>query len=389
MALSFFARKTAGDPIPTAAPTIRVDERSGLSGDSSAGPPTELSGLDFTRTDVGRGLARVAGMVEVMDHGEGIGATFEEAAVLYANGNDAEAAQVLTAVLDDPSAQCGEGLWMMLLDLLRLCGARRAFEVRAAAYAARFGRAQPVWSDLSAAVRAPPRVNLAGKLGARAQGQLARIAEIARGRGAVVISLAKVSEVDGLGSSLLYQLLQQLAAQGSEVQLSDFDAFARALARRLSPGWAEEADSWLLMLELLRHAGERVRFEELARDYASTFGPPAPQWSEPGPGGGSATASVVAPAAASARFVLAGELTGAANPTLRLLAERAADQDHLHVDCAGLRRMDFVCAGALFNLLATLRAQGKQVTLYKVNAMVAALLRIMSVDQVALVTLRR
>ena len=53
-----------------------------------------------------------------------------------------------------------------------------------------------------------------------------------------------------------------------------------------------------------------------------------------------------------------------------------------------LRRIDFVCAGTLFNILVTLQAQGKLVTLFNVNAMVAALLRVMSVDQVAHVTLR-
>lgn len=381
MALPFFARKSArdSDSISSAAP----DARPALPGDA----PTELSGLDFTRSDVGRGLARVAGMVEVMDHGEGIGAAFEEAAVLYANGNDADAAQVLTAVLDDPSAQCGEGLWMMLLDLLRLCGARRAFELRATAYAERFGRARPAWTDLSAAAaRMPPRVNLAGKLGARAQPQLARIGEIARGRGALLISLAKVSGVDGEGSALLGAQLRTLAEQGVAVQLVEFDAFARMLARRLSPGWAEEAGSWLLMLELLRQGGERARFDDLARDYASTFGQPVPRWDgRAAPASGAPDASLPAP---DAPFVLAGELAGASNEALRQLAARAAAITHLQVDCAGLRRMDFVCAGALFNLLASLRAQGKQVTLYRVNAMVAALLRIMGVDQVALVTLR-
>jgi anti-anti-sigma regulatory factor len=58
------------------------------------------------------------------------------------------------------------------------------------------------------------------------------------------------------------------------------------------------------------------------------------------------------------------------------------------VDCRRLRRIDFVCAGTLFNILVTLQAQGKLVRLVNVNAMVAGLLRVMSVDQVAKVTLR-
>ena len=50
--------------------------------------------------------------------------------------------------------------------------------------------------------------------------------------------------------------------------------------------------------------------------------------------------------------------------------------------------MDFVSAGTLFNVLSTLNGQGKRIALHNVNAMVGALLRVMSVDQVARVTLR-
>ena len=45
-------------------------------------------------------------------------------------------------------------------------------------------------------------------------------------------------------------------------------------------------------------------------------------------------------------------------------------------------------AGTLFNILSTLRTQGKQIKLQNVNAMVAALLRVMGVDQVAQVMVR-
>jgi anti-anti-sigma factor len=86
-------------------------------------------------------------------------------------------------------------------------------------------------------------------------------------------------------------------------------------------------------------------------------------------------------------FRLEGEITGATVDTIRKLAAFAAGRQVVEVDCSQLRRIDFVSAGTLFNILAKLQAQGKLVTLQNVNAMVAALLRVMGVDQVAQVTL--
>ena len=81
-------------------------------------------------------------------------------------------------------------------------------------------------------------------------------------------------------------------------------------------------------------------------------------------------------------------LTGAGNYSLKQLAAFATERRQLRIDCTRLRRIDFVCAGTLFNILVTLQAQGKLISLVNVNAMVAGLLRVMSVDQVAHVTLR-
>ena len=60
----------------------------------------------------------------------------------------------------------------------------------------------------------------------------------------------------------------------------------------------------------------------------------------------------------------------------------ASDHAVVNVDCSRLRRVDFVAAGSLFNVLATLQGQGKNISLNRVNAMVAALLRVMGIDQV-------
>lgn len=145
---------------------------------------------------------------------------------------------------------------------------------------------------------------------------------------------------------------------------------------------------WLLMLELLQHTGEHERFEQLAVDYAITFEESPPSWE---------AREQPQPTMATTRqddtpdhdaVSLEGELTSANSESIRKLAAYASSRQAVEVDCSRLKRLDFVSAGTLFNILATLQAQGKLVTLQGVNAMVAALLRVMGVDQVAQVTLR-
>ena len=161
MALPFFGRKPA-----SAAPGAQRDARPGVEARAAQDdrpPPTELSALDFTGTDHGRALARVAGQVEVRECGSGIGAAFEEAAVLYANGSDDDALAVLEAAV---GSEGGEGAWLMLLDLYRLRGERQRFESRVLDYATRFERSPPPWEDLSGmAGKAAEMVTLLGDQG--------------------------------------------------------------------------------------------------------------------------------------------------------------------------------------------------------------------------------
>ena len=369
--------------------------KAGGSGASSSRSParTELSTLDFTGGDVNRALAQCAGLVEVQEVGEGIGAHFEEAAVLYANGNTADAEKVLNAVLDDPARVAGEGLWMMLLDLYQLTGQRQRFDARVLDYATRFERSPPPWRDASGKpehkkVDVAPLVNLSGTLSGQAASQFQQIAIIGKKSGAIRIDLGRLRSVDATGCTLLRDILRQLAAERVKVSLINCGQLASMLSGQVHPGRAEGRDVWLLLLEMLQHTGEHARFEDIAVDYAVTFEESPPSWEPIAQQEAATTTSVLEQAVKMGDgFRLEGEITGATVDTIRKLAAFAAGRQVVEVDCSQLRRIDFVSAGTLFNILAKLQAQGKLVTLQNVNAMVAALLRVMGVDQVAQVTL--
>ena len=392
MVLPFFGKKPAPGTQPSGAPSGAAP--------SSAAPqvePPELSKLDFSVGDPTHALAHCAGQVEVQEMGGGIGAAYEEAAVLYANGNTAEAEAALNAVLDVQGGHAGEGLWMMVLDLYRLTGQRQRFEARVLDYATRFERSPPPWTDLSSAqehVRsnAAPMVNMSGSLSGQAAAQFQQIAVIGKKSGAIRIDLGRLRSVDEDGCTLFRNVLRELATERVKVSLLNCAQLAEMLAGQVRTGEPSGRDIWLLLLEMLQHTGEQERFENLAVDYAITFEESPPSWEARAAQAASTTAvrevALDLDAPASGDFVLDGEITSAAVEKIRKLAAHASGLQSVEVDCGQLRRIDFVSAGTLFNILATLQAQGKTVVLRNVNAMVAALLRVMGVDQVAVVLLR-
>jgi anti-anti-sigma regulatory factor len=359
-------------------------------------PRPELSSLDFTvgGGDMVRALAQAADSINVEEIGGGMSAAAEEAAVLYANGSVEHAEQVLASLLDgEGGAHAGEGMWMMLLDLYRLSGQRARFDQRVIDYATRFEKSPPPWVDLSNQSRRElsdkvPLVNLAGNLSGQAAKQFSQIGVIGRKGGAIRIDLARLRSIDDEGCGLLRSTLAELVREKVKVQLLTVQHVADMLANQVNIGEPERQDTWLLLLECMQYCNDQERFEQYAVDYAITFEVSPPSWEGRGEGAPEAVQAAEADAVPADTFVLEGELAGNNHESIRRLAAFAGTRRAVTVDCQRLRRLDFVGAGTLFNILATLQAQGKLVVFENVNAMVAALLRVMGVDQVAQVTLR-
>lgn len=356
-------------------------------GNGGVPPKTELSALDFSHSQ--------QGAIEVTEIATGIGVIYEEAAVLFANGNDRDAEQLLTAVFDDPTATVGEGLWMMLLDLYRLTGQRDRFDTRVIDYARCFERSPPAWEDLSVQpakrhTEASTLINLPAALLAQTAQQLQQICVIGRKSGTLRIDLGRVRSVDDQGCLLVRQALERLAADRVKLVIFNASRFVDLLSPKVKPGQAENRDYWMLMLEMLKYTGEYSRFEDLAVDYAITFEESPPSWEskQPLPGEEQPAADEGSSGRGEEEFFFDSELTGSSSEVIRKLDGFASTRQTVVIDCGNLRRVDFVAAGTLFNTLASFQANGKAVQLHKVNAMVGALMRVMSIDQVAQVMLR-
>ena len=87
-------------------------------------------------------------------------------------------------------------------------------------------------------------------------------------------------------------------------------------------------------------------------------------------------------------FPLEGEIDGRPDATFKSL--RAYSQAHAEVviDCRRLRRMDFVCAGEMLNEVAALRSAGKFLVFKDLTYLVACLMMVMGIHDLAELNLR-
>ncbi len=365
-----------------------------LSGGASKAPRSELSTLDFGSAggDVARALAECAGKMEIHEGGDDFSSVAEEAAVLYANDQNDAAAAVLASFVDTLPIGQGEFMWQMLLDLYKLTGMRAEFDERVIAYARSFEKSPPPWDVTDApaqkAKSSTPSVAMGAALTEQVAKQFDRVRETARKHGTVRIDLSRLRSADEAGCQLFRDLVLDLRGEGVTVRLSGCSSVAAMLGGQVTAGQAENRGMWLLLLDMLQHTDDIERFEEVAVDFAVTFEVSPPSWEPPDMEEITATTDIEGASEAPTGFALEGEVLGASAEGIRKLAAFAADQTSVNVDCSRLRRMDFVAAGSLFNVLATLQGQGKLVSLNRVNAMVAALLRVMGIDQVARLQLR-
>jgi len=358
-------------------------------GKPTQGPKSELSTLDFAAAggDVARALAECADKMEIREGGDDYAAVSEEAAVLYANGQNDAAAAVLAAYVDSLPTGQGEFLWMMLIDLYKLTGMRADFDERVIAYARSFEKSPPPWDVANAPSAKPkstsPSVAMGAALTEQVARQFERVRDTARKHGTVKIDLSRLRSADDEGCGLFRELVTGLRSEGVVVRLAGCASVAAMLGGQVTVGQAENRSMWLLLLDMLQHTDDIDRFEEVAVDYAVTFEVSPPSWEPPAMDAVATSTDVNPGPEAPTGFALEGELLGANAEGIRKLAAFAADQASVDVDCSRMRRVDFVAAGSLFNVLATLQGQGKLVSLNRVHPMVAALLKVMGVDQVS------
>ncbi|KAF7598640.1 MAG: sulfate transporter [Candidatus Dactylopiibacterium carminicum] len=345
-------------------------------------------------------LAAAAGKILVAEELAEDVAVIEEAAVLFANANDGAA----QAVLDEAVEGAGRGseqLWRMLFDLLRVTGDKAAFDSRSVRYAQLFEKSPPVWDQAepaqagSAPREAAPAVNLSGNLSGNARSQFEQLVRIGAKLGKLRVDLSRLRGIDDAGASLFSETLQSLRQGKVKVAILGAEHALRLIEPMLKVGEPEGRPFWLCALAMLQQIGDEARFEDMAVNFAVTFEESPSSW-EPQQDAVSLTDSSSlplrhedVPAPVRKGFVMEGVVGGAQPEVLRALSAYASEHQQIEIDASQLKRLEFVSAGALFNQLAQLQSQGKQTMIRAPNEMVAALMRVMGIDQVARIEARK
>lgn len=325
----------------------------------------------------------------------------DRAVMYFAAGQDEAAITSLEAALLSAPTTESAGLlrlWDLLFALYRLTGDRPRFENRALDFARAFEQSPPPWpldgkdlpANALAGQRAAPGSQLVfkGELLASNASALDSIERATQRSPRISVDFSRLKQIDDGGAHRLARILDRARQQACTVILQG-QAELQALCQQTRAAQPDMAGCWLLHLELLQRQGDINLFEEAAIDYAVRFEVSPPSW-EPllaaPPADASASdglqsqPSQPSPQSLSNAYSLAGDLK---QSRFDELATFASTHNPLIVDLSALRRLDFVSAGQLCNVLAKAQRNGRHIILHHPTPLIAELLRVVGIGHLA------
>ena len=406
MAFSLFGKKPPQEPEKPAtrqkAPEAPAPSRPSAPKPGSAVPPApkdELESLDFTSHDASGAVGDDhAGHFEIRESSATMHPVVEEAAILYANGQDEAALAALEAAASAGGlGVAAEQVWAMLFDLYQLMNKRELFDRRALDYSVKYEKSPPTWVESARHTLGPALttggtafVSFTGMLGEGAGRTIKQLDKIVSGNPLARVDFGKLLGLDVLGAEMLLNTMRTARKVRCEMVMNGAEKLAELLKDRIEVGKRENETLWLLLLELYQHMAQQEPFEEWAVNYAITFEVSPPSWENRTPPKLPVPIPVTGQETSDPEvFQLAGEMYSAGSDAFRQLLDFAAERKQVLIDCSALRRMDFVSAGLFLNTLTNLQITGHSVTIRNPNQLLHALFGVLGITQVAQVERRR
>ncbi len=393
-------------------------------------PPLNSSG--FGRSSLGFGATNYMAVdVAELAHD----AELEEAAISFANGDDAGAEVVLLEMLS-PSGSRIENpeTWMALFDLYRVTDQKDKFENAAIDFVQRFDRSAPQWFSMLDMVRqlvSPQTQASANSTPANwicpstvgIQTVVALKVALAKSAMPWCMDWRNLKTIDAAAVEPLCRVFSSWCAQPVQLRFTG-DANLQKILQTATPSGQRDTahEWWQLRMEALRVTHRPDEFELAALDFCVTYEVSPPAWEsarcdykalEPDnmavsghtiigdvfhdsvPSimsvmeGDSQMDSVNSQVNRFSSVELSGQIHGDAVAVLDQLEDKFKGADHLVISCAKLIRVDFSAAGTLLNWVSAREAEKRFVQFTEVNRLVAAFFNVIGITEHAKVITRR
>lgn len=354
----------------------------------------------------------------------------EEAAIRFANGDDAGAEQGLMEVLGEGGAKVDEiDDWLALFDLYRATGQLAPFESRAVDFVNRFSRSAPQWYDMPETVSSmtgktftPTASNnravwvSEAELDAHAVGTLQNV--LLRAKQPWVLDWTPMESMDLKAARALLGIFTLWGDQDVELRFLGSAVF-RDLLKHYTPSGRRDVEQlwWELRMAVLRVMNRPDEFELTALDFCVTYEVSPPGWEKPrchvtsitadrsDDAGQSVLSEAVLEAVPSAYpsespseqpsefnhlglVELSGEIRGDPQATLDMLERRLMGADVLIISCRNLIRVDFSAAGTLLNWVSQHHAERRLVQFVDAHRLVSAFFHVIGITEYAKVVVR-
>lgn len=355
----------------------------------------------------------------------------EEAAIRFANGDDAGAEQGLIEVLGEGGSKVDLiDDWLALFDLYRATGQLAPFESRAVDFANRFNRSAPQWYDMPETVSSmtgktftPTASNnravwvSESELDAHAVGTLQNV--LLRAKQPWVLDWTPMETMDLKAARALLGIFTLWGDQDVELRFLGSAVF-RDLLKHLTPSGRRDVEQlwWELRMAVLRVMNRPDEFELTALDFCVTYEVSPPGWERPrchvtsiaadrGEEVGQSVLSEAVlesvPSAYPGESVLdgqssefnqlgmvelSGEIRGDPQATLDMLERRLMGADVLIISCRNLIRVDFSAAGTLLNWVSQHHAERRLVQFVDAHRLVSAFFHVIGITEYAKVVVR-
>jgi anti-anti-sigma regulatory factor len=409
---------------PAAAPVAPSAARTGLMAPTS--PNSEQPGSDGPAFSASHFFA--LDVQEIAQDPE-----VEEAAIRFANGDDAGAEQGLLEVLGEGGAKAGQQEdWLALFDLYRATGQLAPFESRAVDFVNRFNRSAPQWYDMPGMVS-----SMTGKvytpstghnravwvseseLDAHAVGTLQNV--LLRAKQPWVLDWTPLESMDLKAARALLGIFTLWGDQDVELRFQGAASF-RDLLKSQTPSGRRDVEQlwWELRMAVLRVMNRPDEFELTALDFCVTYEVSPPGWEKPrcyytsqsadrpGEAGQSVLGESVLEQVPSGYpnseshldsesagdynqlglVELSGEIRGDPQATLEALERKLKGADVLIISCRHLIRVDFSAAGTLLNWVSGHHAEGRLVQFVDAHRLVSAFFHVIGITEYAKVVVR-